>query len=344
MPRLPAAERQALEESLLEEGCRDALVAWKTPSGRVLLDGHNRLEICTQHGLAFQVIEVDLPSRESALDWIDRCQLGRRNLTPALVQLIRGRRYNRMKRSHGGDRRSSSPHSEGLKTAEALAVEMNVSRATIERDGRFAEALEQLRDLDPELERRILAGMDSPSRTAVVEAAELAANDPEAGWRRLQGTMTSTSYEWTSPQAVIDAVVGLFGEIDLDPCSPMAGPTVPARRHFTMREDGLVQPWLGKIYCNPPYGREIADWTRKLLRELEAKRTQEAVMLLPCRTDARWMSELRAFPRCHVRGRLAFGAGDASAPFASVIMYFGDNAEAFKAAFKSLGDCYTYWE
>ena len=88
----------------------------------------------------------------------------------------------------------------------------------------------------------------------------------------------------------------------------------------------------------------VGDWTRKLLGELEAQRTIEAVMLLPSRTDARWMSELRALPRCYLRGRLSFGGGDGAAPFASVVVYAGENPEAFKEAFKSLGDCYTHWE
>lgn len=340
MPALDDSELEALEESLLTEGCRDALVVWRSSSGRILLDGHNRLAICSRHGLPFDVVEAEISDREAALDWIDRNQLGRRNLNAAQRALLRGRRYNRLKQSHGGLRRAC-PHSEGLRTAEILAEEFRVSRATIERDGRFAEALERLKDLDPELERRILDGIESPSRTAVVEAAELALFDPDAGWRRLKGTMTSTSFEWTTPQVIIQAVLQMWGAIDLDPCSPVEGPVVPARRHFTKVDDGLSQPWHGKIYLNPPYGREIADWTRKLLGELAAGRTTEAVMLGPCRTDARWMAELRQYPRCFLRGRLAFGDGEGTAPFASMVLYFGDDLEGFRDAFGPLGDIYV---
>ena len=39
---LTAIEYEALERSLLAEGCRDALVLW----GEVLIDGHNRYDIC----------------------------------------------------------------------------------------------------------------------------------------------------------------------------------------------------------------------------------------------------------------------------------------------------------
>jgi hypothetical protein len=55
-----------------------------------------------------------------------------------------GRRYNRMKKAHGGDRKSSA-QIEHLKTAQTLATQHGVSRATIERDGQYATAVEKLR-------------------------------------------------------------------------------------------------------------------------------------------------------------------------------------------------------
>ena len=46
-------EHDALERSLLAEGCRDALVLW----GDVLIDGHNRYGICSKHGIAFNTVQ-----------------------------------------------------------------------------------------------------------------------------------------------------------------------------------------------------------------------------------------------------------------------------------------------
>jgi hypothetical protein len=74
---LTADERQQLEANLIAHGCRDALVVWRG----LLLDGHNRLEICNRHGLAYETTEIDLPDRESAKLWIEENQIGRRNLT-----------------------------------------------------------------------------------------------------------------------------------------------------------------------------------------------------------------------------------------------------------------------
>jgi len=142
IPALSADERAALETSLLAEGCRDALVTWHG----VLLDGHNRLEICQRHGIAW--CEVEAPStvttRDEAMLWILANQMARRNLTREQMTLLLGARYNLEKRQ-GARTDLTFPQSEGkLRTAESLAVEAGVSRATVERAGKLAEAVEGL--------------------------------------------------------------------------------------------------------------------------------------------------------------------------------------------------------
>lgn len=155
IPELWAEERKQLEENILEHGCRDPLVIW----GGVILDGHNRYEICTEHDLPFDVVGIDLPDREAALDWIDANQLGRRNLTPDAFRLLIGRRYNRMKKAaHGrADRNFSGTQNEDpkpKKTAEKLAKEHGVSRATVERAGEFAKEVEETPELQEAINHR----------------------------------------------------------------------------------------------------------------------------------------------------------------------------------------------
>lgn len=79
IPPLSEEEIDGLERSLLAEGCRDPLVVWKDHN--LLLDGHHRLALCDEHGLPFDVKEVDLPDRDAAKAWIIRNQFARRNLT-----------------------------------------------------------------------------------------------------------------------------------------------------------------------------------------------------------------------------------------------------------------------
>ena len=77
IPPLTSEEYAGLEESILSEGCRDALVMW----GDTLIDGHNRHEICTKHGIPFDTVEMDFPDRDAAMLWMIDQQRGRRNLS-----------------------------------------------------------------------------------------------------------------------------------------------------------------------------------------------------------------------------------------------------------------------
>jgi len=75
---LTAEEDEALERSILAEGCRDALVLW----GDVLVDGHNRYRICQKHGLPFQTVQNSrFRSMEDVHLWMIDQHLGRRSIS-----------------------------------------------------------------------------------------------------------------------------------------------------------------------------------------------------------------------------------------------------------------------
>jgi DNA modification methylase len=76
IPPLSAEERAGLEEAIAREGCRDPLVVWNG----VLIDGHNRHEICTRRGIPFQTVERQFDGRDDVKIWIIDNQLHRRNL------------------------------------------------------------------------------------------------------------------------------------------------------------------------------------------------------------------------------------------------------------------------
>ena len=75
-PPLAADELRQLEQNILRDGCRDPLVVWNG----VLIDGHNRYEICTRNGLPLETVEMVFYDRSHAIEWIIRNQFGRRNL------------------------------------------------------------------------------------------------------------------------------------------------------------------------------------------------------------------------------------------------------------------------
>ncbi|ALN78856.1 hypothetical protein [Lysobacter antibioticus] len=75
---LTEEEHEALERSILAEGCRDALVLW----GDVLVDGHNRYGICRKHGLPFQTVQNPrFQSIDDVYLWMIDQHLGRRSVS-----------------------------------------------------------------------------------------------------------------------------------------------------------------------------------------------------------------------------------------------------------------------
>ena len=65
---------------------------------------------------------------------------------------------------------------------------------------------------------------------------------------------------WYTPAWVFE---GMGIEFDLDVASPAEPPPwIPAKRAFTVADDGLTMPWVGVVWCNPPYSNP-APWCRK---------------------------------------------------------------------------------
>jgi phage N-6-adenine-methyltransferase len=140
---------------------------------------------------------------------------------------------------------------------------------------------------------------------------------------------SSATDEWATPPAFFERLAEEFGGFDLDPCCLPASAKAP--RYYTPEDDGLAQPWEGRVWLNPPYGRTIGAWTSRA-RESVAKREASVVVgLLPARTDTAWWhrdvmgsaEEVRL-----VRGRLRFGDAVAGAPFPSVVVVWRPEAPA----------------
>lgn len=76
------------------------------------------------------------------------------------------------------------------------------------------------------------------------------------------GTTGVTSIEWFTPRKIVEAL----GPFDLDPCTSDLRPFDTAKTHYTRADDGLVKPWLGRVWLNPPYGRTpgIGPWLARL--------------------------------------------------------------------------------
>ena len=107
-------------------------------------------------------------------------------------------------------------------------------------------------------------------------------------------------------------------------------------------DDGLSLPWHGRVFVNPPYGRELSHWIAKAKAEVEQGRARCVVALVPSRTDTRWWHEHIA-GRADVyllRGRLTFGEADQVAPFPSALVVWGADREIARALSMKLDDAW----
>lgn len=65
---------------------------------------------------------------------------------------------------------------------------------------------------------------------------------------------------WLTPPEILAPL----GEFELDPCCPENMPWRTAKTMFTQKDDGLSKEWFGRVWLNPPYGRAIGDWMKKM--------------------------------------------------------------------------------
>jgi phage N-6-adenine-methyltransferase len=130
---------------------------------------------------------------------------------------------------------------------------------------------------------------------------------------------SSETDEWPTPDSFFSEMVGEFGGFDLDPCCTVSSAKAP--KFFTKEDDGLAQDWTGRVWMNPPYGREIGKWMRKAHESHLAG--AEVVCLVPARTDTAWWHDYAMKGEIRfIRGRIKFGGAKHSAPFPSALVIF----------------------
>jgi transcriptional regulator with XRE-family HTH domain len=187
-------EHDALERSILAEGCRDALVLW----GDVLVDGHNRYRICTQHNIPFQTVQnTRFQSMEDVHLWMIEQHLGRRSVSDFQRGVLALRKkeilFGRQKAAPAevassptpsteaspSDASSAAPQEAPFDTTDATtsapapAGQPSLSREALAREARVSSAtISQIEKIQksaaPELVEAIRTGTISISTAATV--------------------------------------------------------------------------------------------------------------------------------------------------------------------------------
>jgi len=199
IPPLSRAERALLEDSLRKEGCRDPLIVWA--GHNIILDGHNRWYLCNLHDIPFRTVDLDLPDREAARNWLIQRQFSRRNLSPAGASYLRGKRYLAEKGKWGGDRVSESVGASGqndhllpatekareMTTERRLAEEYRVGAKTIRRDAEFAVAVDTLAaNCGEQIRSLILSGDARLTRQQMTRLVQLSSQEQRQIFQQLQ--------------------------------------------------------------------------------------------------------------------------------------------------------------
>ena len=126
--------------------------------------------------------------------------------------------------------------------------------------------------------------------------------------------------DWGTPADLFDLLHGIFC-FELDVCAEQHNAKLA--RYWSPEDDGLVQPWESRNWCNPPYGRGIGAWLERAA--LEVMIGNSTVMLLPARTGTLWWRTVWADATwiCWLYGRLTFEGAPTCAQFPSALVGFG---------------------
>lgn len=204
---LQEEEFQGLEKNIIENGCKDSLIIWQTTEKIinpdsiiddetfVLIDGHNRYEICQIYHISFNIVLMFFASLQEAKNYMLDLQMGRRNLSQTQMAYYRGLRYNNEKITSKLDNFNKDIKDE--KTSTKIAKQFNVDEKTIRRDGEFASGLEML---SPEFKQEVLSGRKKVSKKTVQQLIKLEILSPIESVEDLDNIINkSESIEKTSP-------------------------------------------------------------------------------------------------------------------------------------------------
>lgn len=200
---LSEMEYRFLEASIRKDGCMEAIITWHN----IIIDGHNRYNICRKWNLPYKTVEKPFADRAEAISWICSNQLGRRNISEETRKYLIGRQFEAEKAirkrkmqqakqireiareemlSVRGDvqlpafpAKITVMHQGARKnpTADLIGDEHHISHSTVEKYSLYSRALDVIGQASPELQEKVLSGKCKLSYANVIELSRM---EPEA--------------------------------------------------------------------------------------------------------------------------------------------------------------------
>lgn len=206
-----------LEKSIISEGCKEAIVIWNG----IIVDGHNRYDICKRYDIPFAIIDGDFDSRDEIVTWICRTQLQRSDLPEEFRHYLIGKQYESEKaeswRNIGGNEPIGQPYLRDtnrnknrtairMGISNRIAHENNVSRGTVEKYAVYAKAIDIINSKRPEMAKGILSGSYKVSHINIIELSKLSSHDLIKVQRKIE-RMQQDSVKFNQIRYIIDSSV-----------------------------------------------------------------------------------------------------------------------------------------
>jgi len=231
IPPLATEERKQLEENIIAEGCRDPLVVWNG----LIVDGHNRYEICTRNKIKFKTVEKRFANRTEAIVWMIDNQFGRRNLADIdriglarkREEVLRPLAKENQKQSLGQGKKGLAklPDLNNIDTRKEAAKIAGVGERTYD-DGKLILDAAEKGEITPEVVEQVRR-----KETSIHRVAKDIKEKRQADKRQTQRQEAAAKVE---PQFFDNVHVGDF------------------RNHF----DKVADNSLSLIFTDPPYDRK----------------------------------------------------------------------------------------
>lgn len=350
-------------ESVREKGVMEPLIVTE---GKTIISGHRRqiaaLE-CDHNSvpILYYDFEDEIAEREALIE-LNR----QRDKSPAQIinefdyQLdteklkAKGRQGERTDLKDGSEPLGniSEKSDRPIESREEAADKVNapVSGRTLEKGLRVKQAAEdeqkaEEHGLDHREAREQWESLErsEASFSGAYDNAKDTTEDDESSGSDIEQFTSQKTDEWSSPRELVEPLAEAVGGFDLDPCSG-AEDSPFAENTYTEDDDGLTSEWYGDVWVNPPYSA-MSEWTEKAVDASRSDATDRILYLCKGDSSTQWWQDAIAEAECvlAIDGRLSFGDGENSAPFASHVFVFGGTGDDLKAALAEHGVVLEPW-